>query len=176
MGQNTTIRVNGAWIKYIAFYVQKHIAPWTVVITLLLVRDKPLGAPAFVKRVYCYYTCNSRGHKYVFTRISKIKMLSYIDSLSLQYSKQNVSVLIGVTQWSLKIFFTPGSSDFFGLNYYTSRLVSLLDVESLVISEETLKELGESALIGVRAEKEPHWIRYTSRTHYSDVIMSAMTS
>ena len=63
-------------LKDIAFYVQKHIAPWTVVITFLLVRDKPLGAPAFVKRVYCYYTCNSRGHKYVFTRISKIKMLS----------------------------------------------------------------------------------------------------
>ena len=39
-------------IKDIAFYVQKHITPRTVVITSLLVRDKLLGAPASVKRVY----------------------------------------------------------------------------------------------------------------------------
>ena len=32
--------------------VQKHITPWAVVITSLLVRDKPIGAPASVKRVY----------------------------------------------------------------------------------------------------------------------------
>ena len=39
-------------LKYIAFYVQKHITPCTVVITSLLVRDKPPEAPAYVKRVY----------------------------------------------------------------------------------------------------------------------------
>ena len=39
-------------LKDIAFYVQKHITPCTVVITSLLVHDKPLGAPASVKRVY----------------------------------------------------------------------------------------------------------------------------
>ena len=32
--------------------VQKHITPWAVVITSLLVRDKPIGVPASVKRVY----------------------------------------------------------------------------------------------------------------------------
>ena len=39
-------------LKDIAFYVQKHITPCTVVITSLLVRDKPLGVPASMKRVY----------------------------------------------------------------------------------------------------------------------------
>ena len=39
-------------LKYIAFYIQKHITPCTAVISSLLVHDKLLGAPAFVKRVY----------------------------------------------------------------------------------------------------------------------------
>ena len=39
-------------LKDIVFYVKKHIAPCTVVITSLLVRDKPLGALTSVKRVY----------------------------------------------------------------------------------------------------------------------------
>ena len=41
-------------LKDIAFYVQKHITPCTVVKTSLLVCDKPLEAPASVKRVYCH--------------------------------------------------------------------------------------------------------------------------
>ena len=53
MCQNITMRVNWAWIKrYGGFFVQKHITPCTVVITSLLVREKPLGSPASVKRVY----------------------------------------------------------------------------------------------------------------------------
>ena len=39
-------------LKDIAFNVQKHITLCTVVVTSLLVRDKPLKAPASVKRVY----------------------------------------------------------------------------------------------------------------------------
>ena len=39
-------------LKDIVFYVQKHITPSTVVITSLLVHDKPLEAPGSVKRVY----------------------------------------------------------------------------------------------------------------------------
>ena len=39
-------------LKDIAFYAQKHITPCIVVITSLLARDKPLEAPASVKRVY----------------------------------------------------------------------------------------------------------------------------
>ena len=39
-------------LRYIAFYVQKHITPGTVVITSLLFRDKLQEAPASVKRVY----------------------------------------------------------------------------------------------------------------------------
>ena len=39
-------------LKDIAFCVQKHVTHCTVVITSLLVRDKPLGAPASVKQVY----------------------------------------------------------------------------------------------------------------------------
>ena len=42
--------------KDIAFYVQKHITPCTIVITSLLVRDKPLGSPASVKGVYWFHT------------------------------------------------------------------------------------------------------------------------
>ena len=44
-------------LKDIAFYVQKHITPCTVVITSLLVPDKPHEAPASMKRVY--YICVS---------------------------------------------------------------------------------------------------------------------
>ena len=40
-------------LKYIAFYVQKHITPCSVVITSLLVCNKPLEAPASVKLVNC---------------------------------------------------------------------------------------------------------------------------
>ena len=47
MCQNTTMRVNGAWIKRYCVLCSK------IVITSLLVRDKPLEAPASVKRVYC---------------------------------------------------------------------------------------------------------------------------
>ena len=43
-------------LKYIAFYVLKHITHCTVVITSLLVRDKPLEAPASVKRA-CVLLC-----------------------------------------------------------------------------------------------------------------------
>ena len=38
-------------IKDIAFYVQKHIVQRTVCYNLPLVRDKPLGAPLYVKLV-----------------------------------------------------------------------------------------------------------------------------
>ena len=45
-----------AWIKrYCVFFVQKYITPCTVVITSVLVREKPLGSPASVKRVYWRY-------------------------------------------------------------------------------------------------------------------------
>ena len=46
-------------LKDIALYVQKH-TPCTVVITSLLVRDKPLEVPASVKRVYW---CNIESQK-----------------------------------------------------------------------------------------------------------------
>ena len=49
------MRVYGIWIKRNAFYVQKHIAKRTVSYNFLLVRDKPLGAPAFVKIVYSVF-------------------------------------------------------------------------------------------------------------------------
>ena len=38
--------------KYITFYVEKHIAPFTICYNQPLVRDKLLGASAFVKLVY----------------------------------------------------------------------------------------------------------------------------
>ena len=39
-------------LKNIAFYVENRIILCTVIKTSLLVRHKPLGAPAFVKQVY----------------------------------------------------------------------------------------------------------------------------
>ena len=55
MCQNTTMRVNGAWVKrYCVLCSNTYITPCTVVITSLLVPDKPLEAPASVKRVYCF--------------------------------------------------------------------------------------------------------------------------
>ena len=51
--QNTTMQVNGEnGLKNIALFDQKHITPTTVVITSQLVRDKPQGTPASVKRIY----------------------------------------------------------------------------------------------------------------------------
>ena len=59
-------------LKDIAFYFQKHITPCTVVITSLLVRDKPLGSPASVKQVYC----NDEGHLECLF-LENINMLQY---------------------------------------------------------------------------------------------------
>ena len=39
-------------IKYVAFYVQKHIAPQAVCYNFMLVHDKPQGAPAYGRVVY----------------------------------------------------------------------------------------------------------------------------
>ena len=44
MCQNTAMWVYGAWIKWYCVLCSKHITPCTVVITSLLVHDKPLGA------------------------------------------------------------------------------------------------------------------------------------
>ena len=57
MCQNTTMWVYGAWIKKILRFMFKniyHLGTTVVVITSLLVRDKPLGSPASVKRVYFF--------------------------------------------------------------------------------------------------------------------------
>ena len=42
-------------LKYIAFYVQKHIAPLAMCYNPRLVHDKPLGAPAFAKLIFVTY-------------------------------------------------------------------------------------------------------------------------
>ena len=52
MCQNTTMRVYGARIKDITFYVQKHTEPLAMCYNTTLVSDKLLGAPASVKLVY----------------------------------------------------------------------------------------------------------------------------
>ena len=41
-------------LKDIVFYVQKHIAHRIVCYNFPLVHNKPLGAPVFVKLVYCF--------------------------------------------------------------------------------------------------------------------------
>ena len=45
-------------LKDVAFYVQKHIAPWTICYNAPLVCDMPLWVPAFLKLV-CYGSVNS---------------------------------------------------------------------------------------------------------------------
>ena len=49
----TTMLVYGAWTKLIMFYVQKYVTVLEMCHNQPLVRDKPLGAPASVKLVYC---------------------------------------------------------------------------------------------------------------------------
>ena len=44
-------------LKDVAFYIQKHIAHRPICYNFLLVRDTPLGAPAFVKLVDKYLIC-----------------------------------------------------------------------------------------------------------------------
>ena len=39
-------------LEYIALYVQKHTAHLAIYYNLPLIRDKPLGAAAFVRRIY----------------------------------------------------------------------------------------------------------------------------
>ena len=50
--QNTTIPVLYAWIKYIAFYVQKPVATRVVCYNFPLLHEKLLGPPTFVELVY----------------------------------------------------------------------------------------------------------------------------
>ena len=50
--QNTTMGVNEVWIKRYCSLCSKYITLCTVVITSLLVHDKPLGAASSVNRVY----------------------------------------------------------------------------------------------------------------------------
>ena len=69
-------------LKYITFYVQKHIAPLAICCNLPLVRDKPLGASAFVGPVY-----TNRGG--VITHYNDVIMgaiASQITSLTIVYS------------------------------------------------------------------------------------------
>ena len=42
-------------LKHITFYVQKHIAALVMCYNAVLVRDKPIGAPAFVKKSFSGY-------------------------------------------------------------------------------------------------------------------------
>ena len=44
-------------LEYITIYVQKHMASLAVCSGLQLVRDEPLGAPAFVRFAYCDLAC-----------------------------------------------------------------------------------------------------------------------
>ena len=48
-------------LKLITFYVQKHVAALEMCHNEPLVRDKPLGAPAYVKLVYCYHAIQRLG-------------------------------------------------------------------------------------------------------------------
>ena len=61
---------------------------------------------------------------------------------------------------ALSLFAPPGSSDFYGLNNYTSRLVSPMDIDNLPLSEETVKKMGQSAMIGVQEDTDPQWTRW----------------
>ena len=54
-------------LKYITFCVQKHIVAPAMGYNPPLVRNKPLGAPAFVKLVYCYALINLSSTK-IFTQ------------------------------------------------------------------------------------------------------------
>ena len=69
-----------------AFYVQKHITPCTVVITSMLVRDKPLGVPASMKRVY--WTANITPDHFVLHALPISKRL-HVRSFSFEAFARN---------------------------------------------------------------------------------------
>ena len=48
-------------LEYITFYIQNHIAPLAVCSGPPLVRDKPLGAPAFVRLANCHSFATHRS-------------------------------------------------------------------------------------------------------------------
>ena len=52
-------------LKDVAIYVQKHIAPWVIGYNPPLIRDMPLGVPAFVSVVFSFTTvgCGSDLHE-----------------------------------------------------------------------------------------------------------------
>jgi len=56
-----------------------------------------------------------------------------------------------------------GASDFLGLNYYTTRLVSMLEDEP----NPEASEMQESEIFGVKEETDPSWPRAESRWLYS---------
>ena len=88
MCQNTAMREMEHGLKYSTFYVQKHITPCTVVITSLLVRDKPLGVPACVNRVYSQLELSPTNS------LAKTSNIMHTTSLtSSQTSFQNESLL-----------------------------------------------------------------------------------
>ena len=41
------------WLRYIKFYIQEAITPWAMCYKPRLVYNKPLGAPAYVRLIYC---------------------------------------------------------------------------------------------------------------------------
>ena len=47
-----SLRCCGAYKKYITLYDQTHIAPLAICYSLQIVRDKPIGAPVFVRVIY----------------------------------------------------------------------------------------------------------------------------
>ena len=60
-------------LKDIAFYVKKHATTCTVVISSLLVRDKPLGSPASVKRVYSDPVIRAAVRSFGVQRVTLVK-------------------------------------------------------------------------------------------------------
>ena len=60
--QNTTTGYMEHGLKDIAFYVKKHITTRAVCYSFPVVRDKPLGAPAFVRLVYCHISEDSQSN------------------------------------------------------------------------------------------------------------------
>ena len=103
-------------LKDIAFYVQKHITLYTVVITSLLVCDKLLGAPASVKRVsYNQTVCIFHGicsfHTFMLTMFlqecfttPQTLLIHWLKSF-ISTLKERIYVIRGVTIHLVMIWF-----------------------------------------------------------------------
>ena len=83
----------------IAFYVQKHIAHWAICYNFLLVQNKPLGVPTFVRLVYYDESVILQIFSWWHSRDSTVINMKVIDTI------QATSLVVGMISSNVLIKF-----------------------------------------------------------------------